>query len=207
MAVPQRADVGRVGVRLVESAMKIRVCLAILVAAAGLATLTPVRASVELEVVVNIHFTDTCEETSGYWGVWNASYEDRDALFAEYPPEPVTWSATMPMEGRYVGGSSETGDDYRIVLFVADPRTVVFERRFDIRRTEDGRPYWIVDTLLDCSTVPYSEVPSPDTAMRPGENRHPVPAGLVLILAAVSLALRVGFLAGRFRHEPGSFRR
>ena len=159
-----------------------RLLAAMLAAASLLLAASPTRASVELDVFVNVRFSENCSQTSGYWGGWNATREDRDDLFAAYPPEPVTWSPTRPIIGHFVGGPSQVGDDFRLVLFAPDQTTVVFERPFDLVNTGQG-VYWSVDVVLECSTVPYSELSQPDTAM-PLSTPRSDPWGLILVLTA-----------------------
>ena len=146
----------------------------------------PVYASVELDVVLDVHFNESCSETQGFYGNWNATvYPDRDRFFEEFPPRPVRWSPESPISRTTVGGPTSTEAEFIFVLFASDGETVLFEREFDVER--DRGPRFAIRTTLACDSAPYREVGSPPAAGP--ASPWPWVAGAAVLLSAGGFAL------------------
>jgi hypothetical protein len=140
-------------------------------------------------LVLDVHFTDNCPETSGFWHAGEPSL-GTDVVEEELwpatwsPDEPITWDIVIPY--RLSGGPPPS---YPFTLLAADGETILFQRHFDFGFTPSEFPVFDLQVWLDCDTTPYREVTAPNTAV-PQDRSLLTGVGLLALSGAALIALR-----------------
>ncbi len=174
------------------------VSAAALLVALGAST---VEASTEFEEVIDLRFSADCQSASGFYWQWVVTVEpDRDAALAHAEQYdqlvPVSWGPDEPIHLRTGAAAGFVDQEYRFVLMAADRKTVLLEAPYAVEGGGTVDYQFVLDATVDCSAVPYTQVASPNTAVR-----RSIPSALPVIgMLLLATGIGIGVWGRRRAH-------